>query len=324
MRCTTCKNRLDEDAKYCNNCGQDINYTMINKNEYMLKAIIIILIITILSMTFTILKIIEYMKTSEDNISNSQKSQFIEESSQEEQNQKNSQHITNLVSTQRIEQIKDTHISQEEALEICKQKLSNIMDTTYFNIGTDESGLNSIIELNGSTYYCVYIINSDEDIDFRFCIDSITKEVYYSNEDNFDILIPIEEYIEECKKERNNLEYIKEEYLNRIYIISNEEESALEKFNSGLSSKEYGDILYSLYQKYDLVLNEIYNDLEIYLPSEKIKILKDEKIKWISEKEEKLNIEHSDLEDNLSYIEVNEMLCSLTKERCYELIECIE
>ncbi|WP_442970289.1 lysozyme inhibitor LprI family protein [Romboutsia sp. Marseille-P6047] len=117
---------------------------------------------------------------------------------------------------------------------------------------------------------------------------------------------------------------MKEEYLNRIYIISNEEESALEKFNSGLSSKEYGDILYSLYQKYDLVLNEIYNDLEIYLPSEKIKILKDEKIKWISEKEEKLNIEHSDLEDNLSYIEVNEMLCSLTKERCYELIECIE
>lgn len=325
MRCTTCNNKLDKEAKYCNNCGQDVNYAIINKNEYMLKAIIIILIITILSMTFTILKIIEYMRRSEENISKSQNSQFIEESMQEERSQEKVQYATNLINTQKTEQIKEVYILPEDALEICRQKLNNIMDTTYFRIGTDESGLDSIIELNGSKYYCVYIINQEEDTNFRFCIDIITKEVYYLSEDNFDNLIPIQSYIDEYKKESNYLEYIKEEFLNRIYTISNEEDSALEQFKNELSNKEYGDILYSSYQKYDLVLNEIYNDLQIYLSDENMKVLKDEQVRWINLKEkEKLNIEHSDLEEDIRYIQVNEMLCNFTKERCYELIECIQ
>lgn len=88
-------------------------------------------------------------------------------------------------------------ISEEEALQICKDKIKGTWNTDNLFIGDGEFGLDKIININNRQYYEVYY--KDEDIvgDFRFCVSISTGEVFYQSTGDLQTLTPIDEYLRE-------------------------------------------------------------------------------------------------------------------------------
>lgn len=88
-------------------------------------------------------------------------------------------------------------ITDKKALELCKEKVKHIWNTDYLTLGTDELGLDKVIELNGLKYYGIYYISYDIVWDFRFCVNISTGEVFYQYVTDFQSLIPIDKYLQE-------------------------------------------------------------------------------------------------------------------------------
>lgn len=91
-------------------------------------------------------------------------------------------------------------ITASQALKICKEKLNGIWSSKNLILGTNKSGLDKIIKINGKEYYCVYFQDEECTGDFRFCINSSTGEVYFQSVADLKALTPIDEYIKEFKE----------------------------------------------------------------------------------------------------------------------------
>lgn len=86
-------------------------------------------------------------------------------------------------------------MSEEEALEICKNELEGIWDWDVLKLGSNEYGLEKIVYINGVKYYGIYFIDTDGIVgDFRYLVDSSSGEVFFQTSANLVELIPIEEY----------------------------------------------------------------------------------------------------------------------------------
>lgn len=88
-------------------------------------------------------------------------------------------------------------ITEEEALELCKEKVKDVWDADSLTLGTDDSGLDKVIELNGHKYYGIYYINDGVAGDFRFCVNASTGEVFFQSSADLQSLTAIDEYLQE-------------------------------------------------------------------------------------------------------------------------------
>lgn len=88
-------------------------------------------------------------------------------------------------------------ITEEEALELCKEKVKDVLDADSLTLGTDDSGLDKVIELNGHKYYGIYYINDGMAGDFRFCVNASTGEVFFQSSADLQSLTAIDEYLQE-------------------------------------------------------------------------------------------------------------------------------
>ncbi len=91
----------------------------------------------------------------------------------------------------------DKQISEEEALQICKDSIKGTWNTDNLFIGNGEFGLDKIININGRQYYGVYYQDEDVVGDFRFCVNISTGEVFYQSTADLKSLTPIDEYLKE-------------------------------------------------------------------------------------------------------------------------------
>ena len=90
-----------------------------------------------------------------------------------------------------------SQITEEKALELCKEKVKHIWGADYLSLGDNEFGLDKVIELNGRKYYGIYYIDDGVPGDFRFCVNISTGEVFYQDVSDLQSLTPINEYLQE-------------------------------------------------------------------------------------------------------------------------------
>jgi len=95
----------------------------------------------------------------------------------------------------------DKTISEEKALDICKERLAEIWNVDFLSVGSDESGSDKIVNINDKTYYVIYYIDDENDImaDFRFLVDESSGELFYQSPEDLNKLVPIDEYLSESK-----------------------------------------------------------------------------------------------------------------------------
>jgi len=95
----------------------------------------------------------------------------------------------------------DKTISEEKALDICKERLAEIWNVDFLSVGSDESGSDKIVNINDKTYYAIYYIDDENDImaDFRFLVDESSGELFYQSPEDLNKLVPIDEYLSESK-----------------------------------------------------------------------------------------------------------------------------
>ncbi len=110
-------------------------------------------------------------------------------------------------------------------------------------------------------------------------------------------------------------------YLDKLDKIEYDLEELSYLYDSGVTAN-MSEAASKEHKRWDDALNEIYGVLKQYLPSDEMSKLKQKELNWISyrdktAKEESLLNEGGTLE-GLTYISV---LGTLTKERCYELVE---
>ena len=139
---------------------------------------------------------------------------------QESQMDKSESQIDNIKGEEEVEHIKDKEetqvgniedkeesqedkiISEEEALAICKEKLSEIWNYDFLKLGSDKSGIDKIVNIKDKIYYAIYHIDEEHDImaDFRFLVDQSSGEVFYQDPEDLNKLVSIDEYILKLKK----------------------------------------------------------------------------------------------------------------------------
>lgn len=128
---------------------------------------------------------------------------------QESQMDKSEIQIDNIKDEEEVEHIKDKEesqedkiISEEEALAICKEKLSEIWNYDFLKLGSDKSGIDKIVNIKDKIYYAIYHIDEEHDImaDFRFLVDQSSGEVFYQDPEDLNKLVSIDEYILKLKK----------------------------------------------------------------------------------------------------------------------------
>lgn len=109
----------------------------------------------------------------------------------------------------------------------------------------------------------------------------------------------------------------KQQYIDRMEKIHEEYTRVLGEYDVGnLPTSELGAISVKTYQKYDEVLNDIYQDLKKYLPADEMRDIKQEQLEWIKEKERK----EKEMKKIGTYIHVNQNLGGITRTRCEELL----
>lgn len=109
----------------------------------------------------------------------------------------------------------------------------------------------------------------------------------------------------------------KQQYIDRMEKIHEEYTRVLGEYDVGnLPTSELGAISVKTYQKYDEVLNDIYQDLKKYLPADEMRDIKQEQLAWIKEKERK----EKEMKKIGTYIHVNQNLGAITRTRCEELL----
>ncbi len=96
----------------------------------------------------------------------------------------------------------DKIISEEKALAICREKVSEIWNYDFLKLGSDKSGADKTVNIKDKIYYAIYHIDEEHDImaDFRFLVDQYSGEVFYQDPEDLNKLVSIDEYILKLKK----------------------------------------------------------------------------------------------------------------------------
>ena len=118
-------------------------------------------------------------------------------------------------------------------------------------------------------------------------------------------------------------EISKSEYIRKINQIE-QGLSNLDYLNARALNFEFKEVEMEIYNSWEKALNEIYEALSQQLTSSEMAILREEQHQWIMEREltaKKESQHESGTLDSLKYLSV---LTSLTKERCYELMDHIK
>lgn len=106
-------------------------------------------------------------------------------------------------------------------------------------------------------------------------------------------------------------------YLNRLSDIQNQ----LDSMNPGETTLEMLRNADETYKAWDGALNDIYQYLKENLPSDKFKVLQQDEIRWIKQKEENAKKEREKYEGgSMAGIMYSSSLASDTRNRCYELV----
>lgn len=147
-------------------------------------------------------------ETEVDKDTQADKNENIENESQvDTDTQINSENQIDNSNDEQVDNIKDEEqsnietvdktISEDKALDICKEKLTGVWNIDFLRVGTDESGSDKIININDKTYYAIYYVNEEFDTiaDFRFLVDQASGDMFYQSPEDLSKLIPIDEYI---------------------------------------------------------------------------------------------------------------------------------
>lgn len=110
----------------------------------------------------------------------------------------------------------------------------------------------------------------------------------------------------------------KEQYLERIQVISQKYEDTYAEYENGnLCDADLGNGAIEAYEEYDKVLNEIYQDLKKYLPENKMQDIKEEQLKWVDNKEEKEEY----IKKYTTSLQAELAMVDIIKDRCIELLD---
>ena len=165
-------------------------------------------------------------------------------------------------------------------------------------------------ESNRVTKYCP---NCGEEVKWlseKPTTDSEKKEENVTNDNSSD---------SSSQEEKNEVSY-KDTYISKINAL---EESVDNSDNSSdlLTTADMREYEYARYQKWDDMLNEIYNLLKTQLSESEMNDLKTSQVNWIKYRDESAEIEASEFEGGtMQPVTYNSALATLTKQRCYELV----
>lgn len=116
----------------------------------------------------------------------------------------------------------------------------------------------------------------------------------------------------------------KQLYLDKLAQLEKKDQSVHDEFNNGgLCDADYVTKTTEVYEDYDKVLNEIYQDLRVTLPSDTMNDLKGIQRNWVKDKEDKQKqIEKNEAGMHVNWMVIgrNEAMTQMVKERCYELL----
>lgn len=115
---------------------------------------------------------------------------------------------------------------------------------------------------------------------------------------------------------------IKNDYSNRATVI---EVESYKRGQTAFTQLEMNMSSGLEYRTWDVLLNEIYQYLRTYLPAGEFEKLKQEQIKWISEKENAIEAERNGYgSGSIAPLMANSTGTRYTKERCYYLMSLIK
>lgn len=151
--------------------------------------------------------------------------------------------------------------------------------------------------------------------------DLVPSEEEYEN-DYEDIEIPTEEPRRTERPSVSDRKLIKqEEFLDRAYDIEVYSENYLETAETQLEINNESGIVF---QKWDILLNEVYQYLETIMTDNEFANLQEDELDWIMDKENAIEASASEWEGGSGEIMArNFTAISYTKERCYYLISLI-
>lgn len=209
-------------------------------------------------------------KKENSNTTQQQEQQIDKNESQIDNNKdKNELQIDNSKDQNQSQIVKT--ISEDEALEICKNKLIGIWSPDFLKLGTDKSGIDKIVSIEGKKYYAIYHIDQKEDIvaDFRFLVDQSSGELFYQSPEDLKKLTSIDEYISKFKKNNSSTNNNTNEFTTKKAI-----ELTLKYINEPINEK--GD-MYAVSDKFSIMVkssdkpmvknDESYYPIELYMPN---------------------------------------------------------
>ena len=139
----------------------------------------------------------------------------------------------------------------------------------------------------------------------------------------YEIPVEVDPLANVISREIRKMSISKSEYIKKINQIE-QGLSNLDYLNARALNFEFKEVEMEIYNSWEKALNEIYEALSQQLTSSEMAILREEQHQWIMEREltaKKESQHESGTLDSLQYLSV---LTSLTKERCYELMDHIK
>lgn len=167
-------------------------------------------------------------------------------------------------------------ISEDKALQICKEKLVGIWKPEFLKLGTNKSGIDKVVKVKDKSYYAIYHIDEEKQLvaDFRFLVDQTTGEVFYQSPEDLNNLESIDKYIAKMKKYNSKLS--KENNDSKNEFTPKEAIDLTLKY-IGESADEKGDT-FAVSDKFSMMLrssgdamvknNVEYYPIEFYVPNE--------------------------------------------------------
>ena len=167
----------------------------------------------------------------------------------------------------------DNTITENKALQLCKQKLVGIWAPDFLTLGTNKSGINRIVKVGNKEYYAIYHIDKKENIvaDFRFLVEKSSGKIFYQSPEDLNKLVSIDDYIAKFKKYDSDVSNNNENKFTPKKAI----ELTLKYINK--SAEEKGDT-FAAADKFSIMLrhsdnpmvknNKSYYPIEFYVPNE--------------------------------------------------------
>ncbi len=317
-KCQNCGNPLKPGMTFCNNCGSkvevqketkpiDNNYGNGNNNKK--KVFIIAGIVCVLVVGGLLIGGKSLMNKPQDvEAYNQSEKEDKENTNKENTNNDNKDYIIEDSSTRYLTKEELSKYSEKQLAYIRNEIFARngyIFDTeAYSNYFYDKSWYKPNPEFSG---------NESELNDVEKSNVALIKKLEGNNKDE-----------STSTSSNSSLKDKKQIYFDKLAQLEKEEESVHNEYNYGeLCDADYVTETTKVYEDYDKVLNEIYQDLNATLPSDTMNDLRDIQRKWVKDKEAK----QKEIEKNETGMHVNWMiigrngaLTQMVKERCYELL----